>query len=276
MNGQERLGYLPGNLGEENMSATRNSMARKLVDAPVKLVATNLHKRFPNVTANQVTAAGILGVGLGSMLSVGETSPMTKKVAVGVLGFSSALDGLDGALARVIKTEDPSRANPYGNLVDAAADRIQEATLGMSRMISSQKRADKSGEVLALVSVISNGAPSLMRAIAESRGIAVSESGGNPLGFLGTRTGRTITGILSTVYPEVKGVSIQKILDTLNIAANTFTTVSRFRKAFISRKIEKSLKPQAIEEAEERAIVLSGTFAATAMTAGATYILGSK
>lgn len=277
MNGQERLSYVP----EKNMSATRNSPLRRLAGVPAEYAAKELHRVAPGISADHITFAGLGGVVLGSAIAATGENP---NLAMGILTASSSLDGLDGPMARLIKAEDPSKANPHGGLIDAGADRIQEGAMGASRIIAADKRGDKKGKILAFVSTVSNGIPSFIRAISESRGISVSESGGNILGFFGTRTGRTITGTLATAYPEEvvkikvgnKSIkfNLQHGLDALNIAANSFTTISRLRAIFFPKENQKPLEQKVIKEAKERAVVMGATFAANVMAAGIAYKVG--
>lgn len=280
MAGNENLGSVPD--GQINsLSTTRNSKLRGATSNSVRFATEILHKQFPSLTANDITAIGVVGVTIGATLAVKEnknpnTTPFKKALAFGVLGAASALDALDGSLARLIVEEDPKKKNPHGQLVDTVADRIQETTLAIARAVSAHDRGDKAGEILALISGISNSAPSFMRAVAEAKGIVVPESGKNTIGFFGTRVGRTITGMLSTVNPEIKGVPVQKILDTVNIIANTVTAVDRFIVATGPVDPNREVLLPMMEEAEERSIVLAGTAGATILAAGVTYVLNRK
>jgi phosphatidylglycerophosphate synthase len=280
MAGHENISGVPES-EINSLSATRNSRFREITGKPIRAVTEILHKQFPNLTANDITALGVVGVAVGSALAVQENknsngAPFGKTLVLGALGVASALDVFDGSMARLIKEESPEKANPHGQLVDTVADRVQETTLAISRAISAHNRGDKIGEVLALVSGISNAAPSLMRAIAEARGVAVSESGKNVIGFFGTRAGRTITGLVSTVNPEIKGVPVQKILDTVNIIANTITAADRLIVATGPLDPNKYMSLSVMEEAEERSIVLAGTAGVTILAAGVVYALNKK
>ncbi len=281
-----------------SVSQTRNSKFREMTKLPIDISTKFFHRKFPSITPNQITTAGVIGVGIGGALAAAEDRKRNntgRAIALGILGAASILDAFDGSLARVIEAEDPTKKNPDGQLIDTAADRIQETTLAIFRVISAQKRGDNLGEVLALLSGISNGAPSLLRAIAESRGIVVPEGGGSIIGFFGTRLGRTISGILSTDFavvdgkpvqktldkygitflPQIENINLQNFIDAGNIATNTFTAVNRF-KAISNSNNDKPINLKIMEEAETRTLVLSATMAATVMAAGITYSINKR
>ena len=263
---------------ESSSSKTRNAWFREATCGSIQSITKVLHECFPDLTADHITVAGVVGVAIGAVIAETQNrntdNNLSRKIpTVLFLGAASILDAFDGAIARLRAKESSGADNSHGQLVDVIADRIQEATLATSRAVSANKRGDRAGELLAYVSEMSNVAPSLMRAISETRGVTVPEAGRNVIGFLGTRVGRSMTVIASTVFPEIRGIPTQKIIDILNITANALTTYDRTKTAFSEPETDNLLPSDKREEAEVRAKVLTGIAGATIISAIGTYVV---
>lgn len=257
---------------EEITDPTRNSWIRTKTSTPIRQATQELHKRVPWLTGDHITTAGLIGVTLGSILAErqntkGDISMAGKVPTFVALGLSSLCDALDGPMARIISQETPENVHSLrGQLFDNAADRAQEMAMSISRAVSAHKRNDIPGELLAYCSEVSNIAPSLTKAISESKGFVVPEAGKGLSGFFGTRVGRTITNILATVFPEPKGFPLQKVLDAISIISNSATAYDRAKTPPISR--EDMLFLEKKKEARIRAnsdIVLSGVIILSAI-----------
>lgn len=210
-----------------DVSDTRNSKFRKRTAGMTKKVAEAIDKYFPHVTPDMITALGTVGTIYGGYLANHENKP-NKKLALGIIIGSQALDAIDGALARA-KERKGKKNNPNGQIVDAIADRTSEAGLGLIRAESAKKRKDSWGRYSALLATATNPLPSTARAYAESNGVCVEESGNSVISFLGTRAGRAALGTIATVFPTPKNIPLQTGLDTLTAYANLKTTYDRLK-----------------------------------------------
>ena len=247
-----------------SVSQTRNSKLREVTANPIQSVTDRLHETFPSLTPNQITALGAIGTAIGSaMAASGETD--SKVMPLSILTTSALLDAFDGALARKIETEKPGSIDfKKGAIYDSISDRTQELFMALSRAIQAYKRGDKLGQISALLNGISNSLPSTAKAYAETRGVAVSESGKGIAGFLGTRVGRATMGITTTVFPEMRGAPIQVIADALVTSANLSTAIDRISAA---QRLEPTLSEETRNDSKARFRALA-TF--TALALGAT------
>jgi len=261
------LEYQPKDLG------TRNSRIRELTQKPITAVSEKLHQVFPSLHPDHINLAGIVGTAIGSMMAKRqnfENSTVKKKLlSTAVLGISALMDALDGSLARVIQKEDPAKINTKrGQIQDAIVDRTSEAAMSISRIVSAEDRGDKIGKFFALSSGLTNLLPSLTRAEAERHGKIVPEAGTGLAGLMGTRIGRTATGIITTVFPEFKKIPVQTILDAITTVSNTMTTVDRIRKG---KEAQATLSNEKKEEAKAREMILAGLAVLIAGAALAAY-----
>lgn len=249
----------------ESVNEARNSEIRELSAGIINGVAERLHQFLPGLSPDQVTFLGTAGVALGAILAEHHHRKKPGEIvsslpSLGVLVVASSMDALDGSLSRVIAKENPEKADfSRGQVIDACADRAQEFILALSRAVSAQQRQDRVGETLAFMTGLTNPLPGIFRALTETSGLTVPETGKDALGFFGTRIGRALTGIAATVFPEIKGVPLQAALDFLTVIANLRTTTHRFQKWRQAGNITEQLLPQEDrEKARIRAQALIG------------------
>lgn len=226
---------MPNVESQSSISETRNSAIRERIAGPIDRIAGALHGKFPDLTANELTLMGTIGVAIGSAIAAGRNPDDHKEyskhtaISLGITIASVATDALDGALARKIAAEDPQKTNHNGHIVDAISDRAQELILSLSRAISAGKRRDPLGEFAALSAGVTSPLPSIIRAFSEKKGNAVPESGKGIIGLAGTRVGRAFLGIVATEFPEIKKVPVQFIADALVTGANVITAAQRLK-----------------------------------------------
>lgn len=220
----------------------RNSPLRKFVGPAAEGVAHKIHEYAPNLDPNYVTLAGLGLTGVGAALLAAEVrmpdSHSRNAVRWGgyaLIALGNALDAVDGALARSMDERNDTHKR-IGQLVDAASDRVMEAIMALQRLDRARHEKNSAGEIAALGSLGTNTLPSVARALAESRGVMVSETGG-PVGFLGTRAGRFGTAAVSTVFPK-----LQPVLDTINTAANIVSTGTRLNSAITQNSVREDIK----------------------------------
>lgn len=118
------------------------------------------------VTPNMLTAAGVLGNLAAALLAAsGEFL-----AAGAVVLASSALDFLDGALARAT-----GRATPFGSVFDAVMDRVSEASVLFGLLWFYSGRGGRTEELLIFVAAASSILVSYVRARAEVIGLRLRE-----------------------------------------------------------------------------------------------------
>lgn len=118
------------------------------------------------VTPNMLTVFGVAGnivaavlAGYGEFLAAGI-----------VLLFFSALDFLDGALARAT-----GQATPFGSAFDAIMDRVSEAAVLFGLFVFYSDQGDRTEEILLFVAVVGSLMVSYTRARAEIIGLKMTE-----------------------------------------------------------------------------------------------------
>lgn len=216
----ERKSYL-------SVSETRNSRLRELSAGLIETVTGRIHQTFPYLTPDHITLFGSVGTAVGSALAMGGNQALT----LATLGLANLSDAFDGALARTIERELPGSIDfKSGAIKDALSDRFQELFMAISRAVTAHRRVDKIGSLVALSAALTNSLPSTARAFAESRGIAVPESGRGAMGILGTRVGRGSLGVAATAFPEIKGVPVQIVADILVTIANLAAAIDRAKR----------------------------------------------
>lgn len=202
----------------------RNSPLRKFSEKILDPIINRLAK-IPGIEANHVTLTGLGLTAIGSLerwINKNEASPY---IALAFLGLGISCDALDGALARRL-----NQSSEKGAILDLMTDRIQESVMALTRMAMATERGDLLGVIAASLNGLTNPLPSLLRAIAESKGLIVPESGKNPLSFLGTRGGRVLTNVWTTTFPEsftFENQSSQALIDSLSTLANITSSLER-------------------------------------------------
>lgn len=252
----------------------RNADLRTRLLPYTETAAQLIHDTFPTATPDTFTALGVVGTGLSAALAYHAEGQTDKKrrqwlkgaSLVGAIG-SAATDALDGALARHLIAQGTIVDTDLGAIKDTLSDRTQEAILGLTRAATARRSGRWFGELAAYAATISNPMPSLTRAIAESRGVIVPETGNNVIGFLGTRAGRAIFGVVATIYPDIRNVAAQEYIDTTTFAANMYTTVTRLGDLLVAE--ESTLSSHQRKESARRAQALA---AVTGLIVGATLL----
>ena len=118
------------------------------------------------VTPNMLTVLGLAGnVAAGGLAADGRFGWAGILVLV-----SSALDMLDGALARAT-----GQATPFGSVFDATLDRVSEAAVLFGLLVYFSDRGDRTEELLIFVAVVGSILVSYVRARAEIIGLAMKE-----------------------------------------------------------------------------------------------------
>lgn len=118
------------------------------------------------LTPNMVTTLGVLGnAGAAALLARGEFLP-----GGALLLAASALDALDGALARAT-----GRATPFGAVYDAVMDRLSEMALLLGLLVYYSGRGQREEVILCFVALAGSLLVSYVRARAEAQGLPLSE-----------------------------------------------------------------------------------------------------
>jgi CDP-diacylglycerol--glycerol-3-phosphate 3-phosphatidyltransferase len=103
---------------KEKKNQTFTMMLRKLFSEPLNRFGAALHGW--GVTANMITAVGLIGAIVGAFLAA-----MGNLLAGGiVIGLMGALDALDGAVARASGV-----TKPFGAFLDSVSDRYSELAI---------------------------------------------------------------------------------------------------------------------------------------------------
>ncbi len=231
--------------GHEGTSAARSEdnspIVRRATRNPVIKIADFVDRKLPGVTPNHLTFGGTVGNLAASVMAARAETPRQRKIATAVQILTGLTDGVDGTLARVKNANNPgSHDSKRGAIYDAVSDRAQELGQGLARAYAANKRGDKDGRRAALISTATNPIPSVMRALAEARGVKVPEAGKGIEGFIGTRFGRGGMAALGTLIPEANGYHVQAGLDLAVALANTNTATDRLSMA-ANGKIEERL-----------------------------------
>lgn len=253
---------------ERSVSQTRNSGLRARTAGSIQGFSGALHHIIPGLTPTHINILGAVTVAVGAAVLASRNprsseSQKTKTVVgAALVAAASALDAVDGGLARTIAKEDPAKVNfKRGQLYDVLGDRFQEWVLAISRVHEARKRGSKLGELAAFTTSVTSSWPSLARAYSETQGSSVPETGRSILDMLGTRVGRGISGTVATTVPSPKNFPFQAFLDGVTATMNIVTTVDRLR---IARSGEDNLSSEVKGDAKVRMGVI-GVFAVTAL-----------
>ncbi len=204
------------------------SWLRKMTDPPLQWTTERIHDVFPEITADQVTIAGGLGVAAGSMMQMyqsqevpsRETQSMTPLI---ILSAGLVADAVDGKMAKINGTYGKGN----GALYDAVTDRTNNAFLAMTRMYQAHAKGSLSGEVLAMTSGMTGLLPSWYRALAEAKAIPVNEGGNAWWEFFGTHAGRSILQAAAIGIPTLLSQPrVQKLIDSsLPVSSETLKKI---------------------------------------------------
>jgi phosphatidylglycerophosphate synthase len=171
-------------------------------------IALGLHERFPELTANQLTAVGTFMVSGASLIAAArsnESSFAERMGCVGIYTAGSLVDAIDGELAR-IRIANGYTDSEMGAEFDFTNDRFQETVVYICQMFTSLKREDIFGAAGAFSAAITSSEPSIQRAGCEALGVPVSENGNDNLSKAGTRLGRAILAGIPIALPQLTGV----------------------------------------------------------------------
>jgi|GEM_PF-6740069 len=230
---------------------TRNSKIRKVLESSIDFTVRRVHNIFPNLSANDLTTAGIVFTLVGSILAMeNNKKPLLKNKKLSffiptlTLSIGHLFDLLDGSMARLIGSEDSSKVDfNKGGIYDVIADRTKETIMTISRIYSARRRGGlvgSFGEKTAIFAGISSVLPSIARSITEEKGIEVSETA------IGASSTRTVLGTFETVFPEIKGFPIQPFIDLFITAGSIKTARDRLA------KIRKEITPEKLLSEEKR------------------------
>lgn len=242
---------------EKTPVSGRNSLLRELFDRPLTSFVTMLHRRFPDLTPNQITYGGLLGVTAATVLTYlreRHKQELTWQDFM-LLGtafiLASALDAFDGKLARIIhqengspeETTDEASSSTNGSTTDARADRLSEAIVSALEILRAWQNKDYLWLASAVLVALSNPLPSIIRAQFEGRmtkdlaaraadeNVRLHEGGGSPVKFFGTRAGRFILALLAFApHKELaSSISPHGVLAAFRGAVNILVAIDRVK-----------------------------------------------
>ncbi|MDH5533514.1 MAG: CDP-alcohol phosphatidyltransferase family protein [Candidatus Pacebacteria bacterium] len=257
------------------LESPRNSKIREISKKPLTKIVELLDNAFPWLTPNEVTVLGTAGLGVliiytSKLEKEGKIDLQTSLKLLAAFAALSGTDAIDGSLARYKAEQgDTSHDSSIGQLVDSLSDRLQEAFLSWLAMYRAAEQGDKLWLITATLTAITNPLSSLVRAWAESKGIAVPESGKNLFELLGTRLGRAATSTTRLLPPiEIGDTSAQAIIDGLTAAATTKITLSRLQAVQEGKLSDEplALDEKTINDAKRRFNLLSGLAVITGLT----------
>lgn len=226
----------------------RNGELRSFTRIPIEKVAGYLTDKFPELKANQISWGGFATVLVGSLFQASSAEGENNGKAALVQLAGSAVDALDGPIARLGKGSD------NGFLHDVSADKLSEAAIFWGHAVAAKNRGSKLGELSALAALSTCVIPALVRSGAEARGYVTEEDGGSKLSLLGTRAGRCVLGVLGTVSPEVQPLS-----DAISAASNLHASFSRIN----TMKNNENPKSELPHIGRKKLPILMGIFALT-------------
>ena len=181
------------------------------------------------VTPDMISYVAIAGnVGAAVLAANGQL------VAAGiVMLFFSALDLLDGALAR-----ETGKASPYGALLDSVFDRVSEAVVLFGILIYQLDQGHSEESALIFVAMFGSLMVSYTRARAEGLGLELREG-------LFTRVERVVLLALALITPWLRlGLWILAVLSLLT-AAQRFIVAARMLR---QRDAEAATEPEPAED----------------------------
>lgn len=181
----------------------RQLVARYFEDPCARLL------RSLKLSPNAVTVLGLAVTGVAAYLAArGAFLP-----AGLVLLLASALDMLDGALARLT-----GQASRFGAALDSATDRVAEALLLLGLLLYYLGENHQVGVVLVFLVLVASYLVSYLRARGEGLGITMKETG------LGTRTERVMVMVIGLL---TNAASLILVALVIVLALSTFTSGQR-------------------------------------------------
>lgn len=204
------------------------SPLRKVAGPLLQKITEEFHEKLPDISANHITAASAVISVIGSLVAKDITTNTGKRniLALSLLGGGILLDGLDGTLARHIKTENPEQGDSgLGGIYDSSSDFIKDLSMNVIRIIQAHNRDDQLGETLAYATTVTNPLARFIYQNAVGKGYDIPEIGRDPLDFFGGHVGKPPTFAIATAYPEVNNVPVQNILDATTTVGNVYSMV---------------------------------------------------
>lgn len=181
----------------------RQLVARYFEDPCARLL------RSLKLSPNAVTVLGFAVTGVAAYLAArGAFLP-----AGLVLLLASALDMLDGALARLT-----GQASRFGAALDSVSDRLAEALLLLGLLLYYLGENHQVGVVLVFLVLVASYLVSYLRARGEGLGITMKETG------LGTRTERVMVMVIGLL---TNAASLILVALVIVLALSTFTSGQR-------------------------------------------------
>lgn len=194
----------------------RNSEYRQIseafLDRPVKI----FHARFPSVSADHVSTAGVVlsiaGIHLmESQHRIQKYNPKKTLLAVGLVGIGMALDLFDGKLARLRRSEMPSdedklKDEKIGQVKDPFFDGIVETVQALESAYTAHVLGSDIRKKAAFFSLMTSNIPRTLKAVAGMFEKSVPESyKPYDIRFFGTSLGRKVPNYLSTLISRSGG-----------------------------------------------------------------------
>jgi CDP-diacylglycerol--glycerol-3-phosphate 3-phosphatidyltransferase len=168
------------------------------------------------VTPLALSLAGLLGNVVAGLL-IAQGALVTGGI---VTSFASALDILDGALARATGS-----ASKTGAMIDSVLDRISEAAVLGGIMWYALERGDNEQVILAFIAVVGSLMVSYVRARGESLGLTLTDG-------LFTRPERVFLVCAALIFGFVRvGLWILAVLTVLTTVQRLFLAVRALRAA---------------------------------------------
>ena len=253
---------------ETQVSPPPKAWLRRTTEEPIRQLAKKIHEKWPRVTANHVTAAGLAGQIAAVTVAERENRKVEPNRAVktaAIVGatVSFAADGIDGALSRVI-SEESSLGGAIGDLF---ADRAGEILTAVARAKTAHRRGGflgRVGEWAALAVAATTTLPTVARLHANKHGKMPPEHGSSITEAIGTRPGRVISALTATAIPRA-----QPMIDTIGFVASVNTARKRWNVASDPNAPE--LPPEKKDGLELQRLIFAGVALAGLATAVHTY-----
>jgi len=185
---------------KENKNETFTAMLRRIFTEPLNRIGATLHGW--GVTANMITAVGLIGTVIGAFL-VADGRMVSGGILIGVMG---ALDGLDGAVARA-----SGETKVFGAFIDSVSDRYGELVIYAALSWYFSSTGNSLGVVLSILALGGSVLVSYTRARAEGLGVNTK------VGIL-TRVERLIV-IVPTLFFRIPMIGVGIVAVLANITA---------------------------------------------------------
>lgn len=204
--------YLQKERSDDEPVTARNSSVRAVSTGPLSKFVRLAHKRFPKLTASDITQWSKRTVEASALLAM--VNP--DKPGAATLGhiIGSVGDALDGAWAREMGEDSLD-----GALEDVQADLEQQIVEFAALSVIARRRGNKVAAVNYALAAMTTPLSSLTRAEAESKGYIVGEGG------MGTRVGRAVLAGAGIRFNKYRDVS--DIISAMAAAGNINTVLER-------------------------------------------------